>query len=564
MPDPDVPRASRRARTRVVARSRAAVALATRASAVVLVALAVRRRRRRLDAHEQSARRCHAPAADAAANGTTVASAVDDADVDRSRRAPDSWCTSSVQCSRSGVVELRRGRTGPRCSRRRGRRGRRRRPRTPEPRRARHRRATHRGASHRRTRSRSCRRREPGRHGRRRRRSARRAAEPQHRDRDRARDACPASARRWRRRSSASARSAVGFDAVDDLKQVRGIGEGRFADIRDLVTRVMRHPAAGPVFGVGALVAGILVGRARGRSSSGPHARRRARDRRGRVARRRRCPPSWSSRSRSMLLGGAVMQRALDGLPNRPSIARSHGPARRPTPCTCAACSSPIPTARASAPSALVRADDVRPDRAGQGDRRRRRPPACARGRRPRRLRGTARSDPRRRLRRPCALAACRGDARRIPDRRVHTGAVAASPGSRTGCATACSTAPARSTSTHARSSPASFSATPRGIPADVDRRLPRLRALASARRVGRERRVRARSSSHRCCAGCRSPVVRLPRSSIVVCFAAATRFEPSVLRASALATVTILATFVGRPVAPLRGARARGDRPAA
>jgi competence protein ComEA len=27
-----------------------------------------------------------------------------------------------------------------------------------------------------------------------------------------------------------------GFDAVDDLKEVRGIGEGRFADIRDLVT----------------------------------------------------------------------------------------------------------------------------------------------------------------------------------------------------------------------------------------------------------------------------------------------------------------------------------------
>ena len=27
-----------------------------------------------------------------------------------------------------------------------------------------------------------------------------------------------------------------GFEAVDDLKQVRGIGEGRFADIRDLVT----------------------------------------------------------------------------------------------------------------------------------------------------------------------------------------------------------------------------------------------------------------------------------------------------------------------------------------
>jgi competence protein ComEC len=40
---------------------------------------------------------------------------------------------------------------------------------------------------------------------------------------------------------------------------------------------------------------------------------------------------------------------------------------------------------------------------------------------------------------------------------------------------------------------------------------------------------------------------------AIVGCFAAATRFEPSVLRASALTTITILSTFVGRPIAPLR-----------
>jgi competence protein ComEC len=39
----------------------------------------------------------------------------------------------------------------------------------------------------------------------------------------------------------------------------------------------------------------------------------------------------------------------------------------------------------------------------------------------------------------------------------------------------------------------------------------------------------------------------------VVLCFAAATRFEPSVLRASALAAVTILSTFVGRPVARVR-----------
>ena len=39
----------------------------------------------------------------------------------------------------------------------------------------------------------------------------------------------------------------------------------------------------------------------------------------------------------------------------------------------------------------------------------------------------------------------------------------------------------------------------------------------------------------------------------IVVVFAAATRFEPSVLRASVLATVTILTSFVGRPVSRVR-----------
>ncbi|MGH8977005.1 MAG: ComEC/Rec2 family competence protein [Acidimicrobiia bacterium] len=48
-----------------------------------------------------------------------------------------------------------------------------------------------------------------------------------------------------------------------------------------------------------------------------------------------------------------------------------------------------------------------------------------------------------------------------------------------------------------------------------------------------------------------------LPRTTIaiaiVVAFAAATRFEPSVLRASALATVAILTNFVGRPVSRVR-----------
>jgi competence protein ComEC len=49
-----------------------------------------------------------------------------------------------------------------------------------------------------------------------------------------------------------------------------------------------------------------------------------------------------------------------------------------------------------------------------------------------------------------------------------------------------------------------------------------------------------------------------LPRTGVaigvVVCFAAATRFEPSVLRASALTAVTLLSSFVGRPVSRVRG----------
>jgi competence protein ComEC len=40
---------------------------------------------------------------------------------------------------------------------------------------------------------------------------------------------------------------------------------------------------------------------------------------------------------------------------------------------------------------------------------------------------------------------------------------------------------------------------------------------------------------------------------AVVLAFAAATRFEPSVLRASALTTVTVLATFAGRAVVPIR-----------
>jgi len=49
-----------------------------------------------------------------------------------------------------------------------------------------------------------------------------------------------------------------------------------------------------------------------------------------------------------------------------------------------------------------------------------------------------------------------------------------------------------------------------------------------------------------------------LPRTglalAVIICFAAATRFEPSVLRASALTSVTILTSFVGRPVSRVRG----------
>ena len=94
-------------------------------------------------------------------------------------------------------------------------------------------------------------------------------------------------------------------------------------------------------------------------------------------------------------------------------------------------------------------------------------------------------------------------------------------------------------------------------------RRVPRLRALAPARGVGRERRVHARAVRRRCCAGCRSAGRTAGAIAIVLLFATMTRFEPSVLRASALAVVA-LGVVVRRPARVERArAGARGDRAA-
>ncbi len=51
----------------------------------------------------------------------------------------------------------------------------------------------------------------------------------------------------------------------------------------------------------------------------------------------------------------------------------------------------------------------------------------------------------------------------------------------------------------------------------------------------------------------CRLPVRLTAGIAIIVIFAAATRFEPSVLRASVMAAIAMAASFAGRPVAPVR-----------
>ena len=64
----------------------------------------------------------------------------------------------------------------------------------------------------------------------------RRAAEPQHRDHRAISTRCPGSAPRSRRRSSASASDGVASRASISSETSAGIGEKRFADLKDLVT----------------------------------------------------------------------------------------------------------------------------------------------------------------------------------------------------------------------------------------------------------------------------------------------------------------------------------------
>ena len=85
------------------------------------------------------------------------------------------------------------------------------------------------------------------------------------------------------------------------------------------------------------------------------------------------------------------------------------------------------------------------------------------------------------------------------------------------------------------------------------------LRPLAPARGVRGERRVRARARGPAACGGCALGRGRSPRCAIIVVFAAMTRFEPSVLRASAMAAWSPARDLAGparlaRPCARVRG----------
>ena len=73
------------------------------------------------------------------------------------------------------------------------------------------------------------------------------------------------------------------------------------------------------------------------------------------------------------------------------------------------------------------------------------------------------------------------------------------------------------------------------------DGRVPRLRTVASARGLGRERRVRD-GVGRAVAAPFATRVADRGRARVIVVFAAMTRFEPSVLRASAMAAIALFA----------------------
>ena len=102
-----------------------------------------------------------------------------------------------------------------------------------------------------------------------------------------------------------------------------------------------------------------------------------------------------------------------------------------------------------------------------------------------------------------------------------------------------------------------------RGDPDAGDRRLPRLRVSRTCSRCRARTSRSCWRSPRRCSAGSGSGARTATALAIVLVFAAMTRFEPSVLRASAMAAIALLATLGGRPASSLRVLALRGDRAA-
>ena len=307
----------------------------------------------------------------------------------------------------------------------------------------------------------------------------------------------------------------------------------------------------GPLVALAAVVAGLLLGeRAGGAPARFALGAGVGRPRR-RVARRRHRRASSWPRSRSGLLGTAVMQRALDGLERNPLVAA----AERGEPATLRGVLVSDPDGQRFGADALVRVDGVAPHRARPGHRHRRRPAPCPRRGRPRRAqRATSRR--------------CRGTGFDARARWSH--AVAILEGTEVLAFRAADAAASRSLPNHARelvlrrhdshSNPTPAPCSPgfllgdtRALPDDI---------AADYRAAGLSHLLAVSGANVAFVLLVFAPLLRrlslLPRTTlaiaVVVSFAAATRFEPSVLRASALTSVTILTSFVGRPVSRVRG----------
>ncbi len=145
---------------------------------------------------------------------------------------------------------------------------------------------------------------------------------------------------------------------------------------------------------------------------------------------------------------------------------------------------------------------------------------------------------------------------RRPPGRR--------SPGSPTGRGRWCSPDPTHLAPTERALLAGFLLGDTRGVPDAAQRAVPGRGPHAPHRGLGGERRLRARAVRARCCVASACAGGCVAALAVLVCFGTMTRWEPSVLRAIAMAVVALVAGTLGRPIVGTAGAGARGDRPAA